>query len=95
MNPAAIIVRPIVSEKSENLQVENNQYTFEVVRSANKIEIRKAVAMTFGVRVKNVQTSVVRGDKRRVGRFHGKTRSWKKAIVTLAPGESIALYGEQ
>lgn len=95
MNPAAIIVRPIVSEKSENNQVENNQYTFEVLRSANKIEIRKAVAMTFGVRVTNVQTLVVRGDRRRVGRFQGKTRSWKKAVVTLAEGESIALYGDQ
>lgn len=90
-----IIIRPIVSEKSENVQAEYNQYTFEVLKSANKIEIGKAVSMAFGVRVQKVRTLVMRADKRRVGRSQGMTRSWKKAIVTLAPGESIALYGEQ
>ena len=95
MSAASVIVRPIVSEKSENIQAAHNQYTFEVDRAANKIEIGKAVSMTFGVRVKQVRTMVVRGDVRRVGRNHGKTRSWKKAIITLYPGESIALYGEQ
>ena len=67
---------------------------FEVAKRANKIEIRKAVEMVFGVRVDKVRTMVVRGDIRRVGRYYGKTRQWKKAVVTLHPGDSIDLYGE-
>ncbi|EDM76434.1 50S ribosomal protein L23 [Plesiocystis pacifica SIR-1] len=94
MTPQEIIIRPILSEKSTQLEAINNQYTFEVHRQANKIEIRKAVEMVFGVRVEKVRTMVMRGDLRRVGRFYGKTRQWKKAVVTLHPGDSIELYGE-
>ena len=56
---------------------------------------RKAVELVFGVRVRDVRTMVVRGDLRRVGKFTGKQRSWKKAIVTVHPGDSIDLYGDQ
>lgn len=94
MSPAQIIVRPIVTEKSNDLTELNNQYVFEVHNSANKIEIRKAVEIIFGVRVRRVNTMVVRGDIRRVGRFYGKTRQWKKAVVTLHPGDVIDLYGD-
>ncbi len=94
MSPEEIIVRPIVSEKSSDLENMNNQYTFEVHRNANKIDIRKAVEMVFGVRVKDVRTQVVRGNVRRVGRFYGKTRQWKKAVVNVHPGDTIDLYGE-
>jgi large subunit ribosomal protein L23 len=94
VTPQEIILRPILSEKSAELEAMNNQYTFEVHREANKIEIRKAVEMVFGVRVDKVRTMVVRGDLRRVGRFYGKTRQWKKAVVTLHPGDAIDLYGE-
>ena len=94
MIPHQVIVRPIVTEKSTDLQADNNQYAFEVAKQANKIEIRKAVEMVFGVRVDKVRTMVVRGDIRRVGRYYGKTRQWKKAVVTLHPGDSIDLYGE-
>lgn len=94
MTPQEIILRPILSEKSAELEAMNNQYTFEVHREANKIEIRKAVEMVFGVRVDKVRTMVVRGELRRVGRFYGKTRQWKKAVVTLHPGDAIDLYGE-
>lgn len=94
MSPAQIIVRPIVTEKSTDLTELNNQYVFEVHNSANKIEIRKAVEIIFGVRVRRVNTMVVRGDIRRVGRFYGKTRQWKKAVVTLHPGDVIDLYGD-
>lgn len=93
MTPQEIIIRPILSEKSAELEG-LNQYTFEVHRKANKIEIRKAVEMVFGVRVEKVRTMVCRGDLRRVGRFTGRTRQWKKAMVTLNPGDSIDLYGE-
>ena len=94
MTPQQVIIRPIVTEKSADLQADDNQYTFEVHREANKIEIRKAVEIVFGVRVDHVNTMVVRGNIRRVGRNYGKTRQWKKAIVTLHEGDSIDLYGD-
>jgi large subunit ribosomal protein L23 len=94
MTPTQIIIRPILTEKSNGLEASFNQYTFEVHRAANKIEIGKAIAQAFGVRVDKVRTMVVRGDIRRVGRFYGKTRQWKKAVVTLHPGDSIDFYGE-
>jgi large subunit ribosomal protein L23 len=94
MTPTQIILRPILSEKSSGLEAGLNQYTFEVHRQANKIEIGKAVEIVFGVRVEKVRTMVMRGDIRRVGRFYGKTRQWKKAVVTLHPGDSIDFYGE-
>jgi large subunit ribosomal protein L23 len=94
MQPQEIIIRPLLTEKTADLEGANNQYTFEVHRGANKIEIRKAVEMVFGVRVDRVNTMVVRGDMRRVGTNHGKTRQWKKAVVTVHSGDSIDLYGE-
>lgn len=94
MLPQQIILRPILTEKTNELEAGHNQYTFEVHRQANKIEIRKAVEIVFGVRVDKVRTMVVRGDKRRVGRFHGKTRQSKKAVVSLHPGDQIDFYGE-
>ncbi|MCA9711092.1 MAG: 50S ribosomal protein L23 [Myxococcales bacterium] len=95
MTPQEIILRPIITEKSADQQSMDNQYCFEVAKHANKIEIRKAVEMVFGVRVMGVRTQVVRGDLRRVGQFWGKKRSWKKAVVSLHPDDSIDLYGEE
>ena len=95
MIPQQIIVRPVVTEKSTDLQAQHNQYSFEVAKRANKIEIRKAVEMVFGVRVIDVRTMVVRGDIRRVGRFFGRRPFWKKAVVSLHAGDSIDFYGEQ
>jgi large subunit ribosomal protein L23 len=94
MTPQEVIIRPLLTEKSADAENENNQYTFEVHRQANKIEIRKAVEMVFGVRVKKVRTQVVRGDIRRVGQHYGKTRQWKKAVVSVHDGDHIDLYGE-
>lgn len=94
-SPHEVVLRPVVSEKSTDLQIDNNQYVFEVARASNKIEIRNAVEMIFGVRVEGVRTQVVRGDIRRVGRFYGRERRWKKAIVTLHPEDNIDLYGEE
>jgi len=78
-----IIIRPIITERSmENLQ--QRKYTFRVMKSANKIEIAKAVEALFaGVKVDKVNTMNVRGRKRRQGRTEGYTPSWKKAIVTI------------
>ncbi len=94
MTPQQIIIRPIVTEKSSDLQ-SLNKYVFEVHRASNKIEIRKAVEMVFGVRVNTVRTMVVRGEQRRVGRHEGKTRQWKKALVTVHADDTIDLYGEK
>lgn len=94
MTPQQIILRPVLTEKSAELEQDNNQYTFEVHRQANKIEIRKAIEIVFGVRVDKVRTMVMRGDLRRVGRFTGKTRQWKKAVVSLHPNDTIDFYGD-
>ena len=93
MIPHQVIVRPIVTEKSTDLQTYENQYVFEVHKRSNKIEIRKAVEMLFGVKVEKVRTMVVRGDVRRVGKFIGRKPAWKKAVVTVSSGDSIDLYG--
>jgi len=93
MIPHQVIVRPVVTEKSNELMSYDNQYVFEVHKQANKIEIGKAVEQLFGVKVSKVRTMVVRGDVRRVGKYYGRKPSWKKAIVTLNPSDSIDLYG--
>lgn len=79
-----VIIRPILSERSTFLQERVNAYTFEVARSATKPQIKKAIEKIFGVKVKSVKTMNVKGKKKRLGRFEGKRRDWKKAIVYLA-----------
>ena len=86
-----IIVRPIITEKSSRL-MEENKFTFEVLPAANKIEIRKAVEDVFKVKVLSVHTIQVHSKPKRTGRFRGRTRSWKKAVVTLVPGERIEFF---
>ena len=77
-----IIIRPVVTEKSM-AGIAEKKYTFEVAKSAGKIEIAKAVEELFKVKVKKVNTVNVRGKLRRQGRNEGYTASWKKAYVTL------------
>ena len=92
MNAYDIIKRPLVTEKS-NIQKETaNQLTFEVDRGANRIEIRRAIEQIFNVKVASVQTMQVTGKVKRRGRILGKRRNWKKAIVTLRPGERIDFF---
>ena len=86
-----ILVRPIITEKNTLLN-EKGKYTFEVLPDANKIEIKRAVEEIFNVRVTTVNTIKVPGKMRRFGRSAGMTRVWKKAVVTLAPGERIELF---
>ena len=89
-----IIRRPIAfTEKATKLRA-NNQFVFEVGREANKAEIRQAVESAFSVKVTAVNTMIVRGKERRMGRGYAKTQNWKKAIVTLAEGQSIDLFNE-
>lgn len=91
-DPRDVIVRPVITEKTTNLQYEHNQYTFEVARDANKQEIRDAVERLFDVHVAKVRTSILRGKWRRRGFQYGKRPNWKKAVVTLAPGETIEIF---
>ena len=87
-----IIRRPVVTEKTNTQKEAANQVTFEVDRKANRIEVRRAIERIFNVRVANVRTMQVRGKFKRRGRVLGKRRDWKKAIVTLRPGERIEFF---
>ncbi|MBQ2972697.1 MAG: 50S ribosomal protein L23 [Ruminococcus sp.] len=83
MRAQDIIIRPIITEKSM-LGIADKKYTFEVAKSATKIDVARAVEELFKVKVAKVNTVHVRGQLRRQGRFEGYTRAWKKAYVTLA-----------
>ena len=85
-----IIIAPVITEKSA-YQAEKNVYTFKVAASANKIEIKKAVEAAFGVKVEKVNTLLTKPKAKRVGRYTGKTKTYKKAFVTLKDGETIEL----
>ncbi len=85
------IRRPVLSEKSD-ISREIDKYYFEVDMDANKMDIREAVESIFGVKVSRVNTEIVRGKSRRVGRIVGRKPSWKKACVTLKEGHSIDLF---
>jgi large subunit ribosomal protein L23 len=93
MNLSSQIIRSVrFTEKSTILQDSLNKYTFEVSTHANKIEIRKAIEELFGKKVVSVNTSQHYGKARRKRTAAaGKTADWKKAVVTLAPGESLEL----
>jgi large subunit ribosomal protein L23 len=92
MDPHVLIERPLITEKSV-IGARTGKYTFKVHPRANKIEIAKAIEAKFKVKVVKVNTIRVRGKKKRLGRFpQGETPSWKKAIVTLAPGQKIPLF---
>ena len=91
-DPRQVILRPIISERSYDL-INDNRYTFEVAKQANKVEIGQAVETIFGVTVLNVNTMNVSGKPKRLRYAKGMTRSWKKAIVTIADGQSIEAFG--
>jgi len=85
-----IIRRPVVTEKTLNLKDQLNQVVFEVSRDANKLQIRQAVESLLGAKVEEVNTLIIRGKTKRVGRSMGRRSNWKKAVVTLKAGETIA-----
>lgn len=87
-----IIRRPIITEKTNIQKDASNQVTFEVDPRANRIEIQRAVEKIFNVRVACARTLNVTGKVKRRGRITGRRRSWKKAIVTLMPGERIEFF---
>ena len=87
-----IIKRPLITEKTTLQKEESNQFSFEVDRNANRIEIKKAIETIFSVKVDSVKTMQVKGKTKQRGRILGKRRDWKKAIVKLMPGERIDFF---
>jgi large subunit ribosomal protein L23 len=91
MDASQVIIRPVVSEKSF-VQAEIGKYTFRVHTNAHKTQIRQAVEQLFDVSVRDVRTVSVKSKPKRRGVYAGRTRTWKKAIVQLAPGDSIPIF---
>ncbi|MEO0108671.1 MAG: 50S ribosomal protein L23 [candidate division WOR-3 bacterium] len=89
--PEQIVLYPIVTEKSEAGKQSHNQYTFAVSRTANKLEIRRAVERYFRVKVAKVAVMNVAGKPKRMGMYRGYRSDWKKAVVTLAVGQKIEM----
>jgi large subunit ribosomal protein L23 len=87
-----IIKRPLITEKTSIQKELFNKVTFEVDRRANRIEIKQAIETVFNVRVSSVKTMQITGKTKQRGRITGKRRDWKKAIVTLRPGERIDFF---
>ncbi len=87
-----IIRRPLISEKGTTLKDDNNQLLFEVDKSSNKSEIKKAVEKLFKVTVTEVRTMNRQGKPKRLGRFAGKRKDWKKAILTLKEGDRVDFF---
>ena len=90
-NPRDILIRPLITEKTTAM-MQDNKYTFVVPLKANKVEIRQAVEQIFKVKVLDVNTIRVLGKVKRMGRTQGKRPDYKKAIVKLAPGQTIEFF---
>ncbi len=98
MSNKIILVKPLITEKADTLAESKSQYTFVVNKVANKIEIRKAVEELYTVNVEAVNTMIIAGKRKsrntKRGVLHGRTATYKKAIVTLATGETIDFFGD-
>jgi large subunit ribosomal protein L23 len=92
-DPREVIIRPIITEHSYDM-MDENVYTFEVAKDANKVEIGQAVEEIFGVKVVKVNTLNVKSKPKRVRYQIGQTRTWKKAMVTLAEGDTIEVFAQ-
>jgi len=91
-DPRSIIRKVLITEKGTVMRELQNQYSFEVARDANKIEIKRAVEAVFNVKVDSVQTMQLKGKVKRQGRWVGRRNDWKKAIVTLKADQKIELF---
>ena len=87
-----VLKEPHITEKATLQKEGTNQISFKVHKRSNKIEIKRAVENLFKTKVVEVQTMNIKGKRRRVGRNVGRRPNWKKAIVKLAPGESIEFF---
>ena len=92
-NPHDVLIKPVVTEKSSALMAEG-KYTFRVDKDANKIEIKYAVETVFKVNVTDVRTMNMPGKMKRQGKTMGMTPEWKKAVVTLKPGQRLPIFDE-
>ena len=92
MEAQNLILRPLITEKATRLKEASNTICFEVARSANKIEIARAVHKLFGVKVESVRVANREGKFKRMGRFAGRRKDWKKAYVRLAPDQKIEFF---
>jgi len=92
LEPHQVVLRPLVTEKGMHKATRNNQYAFEVNRMAGKEDIRRAVEELFDVRVVRVNVQNRKGKPRRTRFRWGKTKDWKKAIVTLDPEHRIDFF---
>ena len=90
-DPREVIIRPVITEHSYDM-MNNNTYTFEVAKSSNKVEIAQAIEAIFNVKVVKVNTLNVKSKPKRVRYQVGRTRTWKKAMVTRAEGDTIELF---
>ena len=92
-DPREVIIRPIITEHSYDM-MDENVYTFEVAKGANKVEIGQAIEAIFDVKVLKVNTLNVKSKPKRVRYQVGNTRTWKKAMVTLAEGDTIEIFAQ-
>jgi large subunit ribosomal protein L23 len=92
-DPRSILISPVVSEKSYGLIAERGKYTFKVHPKAHKTQIRQAVEEVFNVTVINVNVSKMPAKPKRRGMIQGSRPGWKKAVVTVAPGQQIEAFG--
>lgn len=96
MKPADVLVRPVITEKVNGQMEKSSRYTFEVDKRANKLEVKKAVEEHYGVKVEGVNTIVVPAKNKsrftKAGLLRGRKSGYKKAVVTLAEGDSIDLF---
>lgn len=91
MHPYEVLRRPVITEKTTMLQG-LNKYVFEVAIYANKAQVKEAVEKAFDVTVRGVNVIKVHGKMKRIGRHMGKTSDWKKAVVTVTPGDRIEFF---
>jgi large subunit ribosomal protein L23 len=92
MEAQQLIRRPLITEKATRMKESSNTICFEVARSANKIEVRRAIEKLFGVKVLDVRVANRQGKWKRMGRFVGQRKAWKKAYVRLAPDQKIEFF---
>ena len=91
MDARDVLIRPVISEKATDL-LQDGKYTFMVPIKANKVQVRQAVEQIFKVKVVSVNTVRIQGKTKRMGKYVGKRSDYKKAIVTLAPGNQIEIF---
>ncbi len=84
-----VLIKPLLTERSVLLKDKENRYSFEVSKTASKTDIKRAVEKLFNVKVKKVNTSIVIGKWRKMGKFEGQRPEWKKAVVALKQGYKI------